>query len=87
MSKNMEAREHATDLLPAFALGCLDGEDLVWVTDHLMSCAECQAELEAYYDVTSGLAQAVAPVEPGQTAKTRLLERIRSCDSAAADAN
>jgi anti-sigma factor RsiW len=36
------------ELLPAYALGCLDDEDTIIVSEHLASCDTCNARLSAY---------------------------------------
>ena len=45
----MQPMEHQAilDLIPAYALDCLDAEEAQIVTGHLASCADCQAELGA----------------------------------------
>jgi anti-sigma-K factor RskA len=49
---------HVIELLPAYALGCLDEEEAVQVAEHLATCQGCRAELLAYEGVASQLALA-----------------------------
>lgn len=74
-------QEHPENLLPGYALGCLDEDDYLVVETHLRSCAECKANLRNLKEVTAQLAYAVplaAPARPlaprpfhaGQRART-----------------
>jgi len=73
----MTVEPHVTELLPAYALDCLDDEELVQVAEHVAVCAECRAELRAYQAVTDQLALAVPETVPPADLKYRLVERIR----------
>ncbi len=64
---------HPTDLLPAFALGCLDPDENSQVAEHLRRCAACRAELQALEEVSVHLAYAVPSIEPSETVKKNLL--------------
>ena len=52
----MQDQVHVYELLPAYALHCLDAEEASRVAEHLASCAECRAELLAYQTVAGRLA-------------------------------
>ncbi len=54
---------HPTDLLPGFALGCLERPDVDKVRRHLHDCAICQAEVAGYQNVVEVLAY--EPPHPG----------------------
>ena len=47
---------HPTDLLPGFALGCLDRPESEQVRQHLHECAICQAEVAGFQNVIDVLA-------------------------------
>jgi anti-sigma-K factor RskA len=74
----MSGTVHIIDLLPAYALGCLDEEDLVRVSEHLADCAECRAEWHAYQATADQLALAAPDVVPPDDLKARLMRRIGS---------
>lgn len=70
------------ELLPAYALGALDGEDLRELAEHLAGgCDECRAQLALWQGDLEGLAASVPPVEPSATTRARVL---RLAESAAA---
>ena len=69
----MSAHEELQALIPAYALGALDGDDLTRLERHLEErCAECDRELlEATRQVES-LAEAVEPTPPSDMVRARL---------------
>ena len=69
---------HPTDLLPAFALGCLDPDESRQVVEHLRVCADCRAELRKLETVATQLAYAVPTDQPSESVKKRLLTTCRS---------
>jgi len=69
-------QEHITDLIPAYALGALDENEVILVSKHLASCAICQAELEFFQRVADHLAFAVPQVAPPDHLKENLLLSI-----------
>jgi anti-sigma-K factor RskA len=73
----MSTDPHVIELLPAYALDCLDEEELVRVSEHLAVCAECRAELRSYQAVTDQLALAVPQAAPPTRLKRQLMDRIQ----------
>jgi anti-sigma-K factor RskA len=69
----MSAREHVSELIPAYALGILDEAELNLVREHLHSCVSCQGELHAYQHVVDDLPLAMAEAEPPPGLKERIL--------------
>ncbi len=67
------SHEGIKELLAAHALDALDAATGREVEQHLLSCAECRAELEAWRETVAALAYAVAPVAPAPDTRTRLL--------------
>lgn len=62
------------ELLPAYALGALDGEDLLALEEHLATdCAECQRQLDLWQGDLEEIAAAVPPVEPSAETRARVL--------------
>jgi anti-sigma-K factor RskA len=65
------------DLLPAYALGALDGDDLRELAAHLAGgCERCSALLAGWRAEVEALAAAVEPVAPMPATRQRLLEAI-----------
>lgn len=72
----MRVQEHVIDLIPAYALSCLDEDESVMVAEHLEGCQECQAELRAYQAIVDQLPLAVPQSEPSSQVKQVLLKRV-----------
>ena len=71
------SHQEMIDLLPAYALGCLDEAEVAEVTAHLESCPVCQEELAAFAGVTDALAMAVPLTDPPANLKNRLLAHTK----------
>ncbi|MFP5285532.1 MAG: hypothetical protein ACLGI9_07325, partial [Thermoanaerobaculia bacterium] len=73
----MSASDHSPrhdELLPAYALGALDGAELRDLEGHLESgCRECRRQLDLWERDLEALAESVPPVEPSAEAKRRIL--------------
>jgi anti-sigma-K factor RskA len=68
---------HVTELLPGYALGCLDEADAILVAEHLAVCDDCRAEVIAYQAVVDEMALAAPSAEPPPGLKLRLMDRAR----------
>ncbi len=75
---NKMAHNEIIELIPAYALGCLDAAEAAEVSVHLDTCATCRKELAAYEMVTDSLATAVSITAPPADLKARLLVRTQS---------
>jgi anti-sigma-K factor RskA len=64
------------ELLPAYAIGALDGEDLRALESHLPGCGRCREALRGWQLETEALALAAGPVVPAETTRARLLRAI-----------
>jgi len=69
---------HVLDLIPAYALDCLDGEESQVVVAHLTSCIECQGALLSYQEVIGQMAYAVPQVDPPASVKAALMAQIQA---------
>jgi anti-sigma-K factor RskA len=67
--------EHVYDLIPGYALGSLDEEDLILVSRHLSHCATCRKDLDAYAETVEALAYAVPVMAPPQGLRERVIRR------------
>lgn len=62
------------ELLPAYALGALDGEDLRELEAHLAGgCEECRRQLALWQGDLEALAAEVEPVQPSDVTRARVL--------------
>lgn len=73
----MSIDAHLPDMLPAYALDCLDEEETVQVSEHLAVCPACRAEFEAYRATVDHLALAAPLAAPPPALKDRLMARVR----------
>lgn len=64
--------EHVIDLLSAYALNCLETDELAQVTAHLADCPTCRAELQAYQQLTGDLALAAPDAAPSPALRQKL---------------
>jgi anti-sigma-K factor RskA len=72
------------ELLPAYALGALDGEDLRELEAHLeRGCEECDRQLVLWQGDLEALAAGVEPVAPSDVTRARVL-RLAGSDRAPA---
>lgn len=72
----MSNEDHVVDLLAAYALGALDGDELAQVQSHLPDCAACQAELRQIEAITNDLPLALAEVDPPHSIRQQLMARV-----------
>lgn len=76
--------ERIEEFLPAYALGALDGEDLRELEEHLAAgCEQCRRELGLWQGSLEALAESVAPVQPSETTRARVLRLAGSATPAA----
>jgi anti-sigma-K factor RskA len=74
--------EHVYDLLPGFALGCLDASDENLVLEHLVGCEQCQTELKRFDWVVAELPMAIKMGDPPAELKSRILSKARQTSQA-----
>jgi anti-sigma-K factor RskA len=74
----MSVEPHVNELLPAYALDCLDEGEMEQVTRHLAQCAQCRAELGVYQEVAALLPFGGELVDPPPDLKTRLMAQVQS---------
>ena len=77
----MELDQHVSDLLPAYAIECLEEDEKQTVANHLAVCKVCQEELRAYQSVVDNLPLAVPPHTPPDRVKQRLMERVQTAEA------
>jgi anti-sigma-K factor RskA len=64
------------DLLPGYALGALDLDELRAVEDHLTTCVSCQQTLAQYREISGGMLMATPPVAPPTRLRQGLQQRL-----------
>lgn len=69
----MFTKDHVIDMIPAYALDCLNEEEKRQVGEHLAQCASCQTELDSYRHVVDELYKAVPPADPPTDLKQKIL--------------
>ncbi len=74
--------EHVTDLLAGYALGVLDGDDLLSVARHLPHCAECRQGLETWYATVDQIAISTPLRLPPASLRTRVVKHVASASAA-----
>ncbi len=67
---------HIIDLLPAYALKCLDDDEAVMVAEHLAACEKCHSRLTDYRQSVDLLAHETPRVSPPDKLKIELMRRI-----------
>jgi anti-sigma-K factor RskA len=72
----METKDHVIDLIPAYALGSLDYEDEILVSNHLSTCEQCSAELHSYQLVVDELPLSVKESQPPLNLKNKMLSQV-----------
>ena len=68
---------HPKKLLPDYALGLLDPDEMAAVEAHLETCEACQEEVRHFDATLVGWVDALSEVEPPPRAKADLFNRIR----------
>lgn len=69
--------EDYKQMLPARALSSLDAGESVVLNEHLLVCAECRRELEAWEATASPLSLSATPMEPSANVRERILKQVR----------
>lgn len=78
----MSVEMHVLDLLPAYALGCLEKDESAIVDKHLQICGLCRAELQRYQEVSACLALVAPQIPPPAGVKAVLMRRVESTQRA-----
>jgi anti-sigma-K factor RskA len=69
--------EELESLAPAYALGALDGEDLVQFRNHLQTCESCRKLVSEHEETSLGLAFSLRPERPSDGLRARVLSEVR----------
>jgi anti-sigma-K factor RskA len=74
----MSDEAHILDLLPAYALGSLDSDEVSRVEEHLSSCLICRNESNSFQAVADQLSFAMPAAAPSPDLKDRLMQRVKT---------
>lgn len=66
------------EMLPAYALGCLDQEEAVMVSEHLATCTKCNGQFLEYRSTVDAMAYGAQAVCPPDSLKQKLMQRIQT---------
>lgn len=72
----MMDHDHLKDLLPGYALGCLEKREAELVSEHLTACQICHTRWMHYRQAVALLALGAPKESPSKTLKNRLLQTI-----------
>jgi anti-sigma-K factor RskA len=72
----MSDHDAIRELLPGYALDCLQAEEEKAVREHLAGCQACRQRLESFGDVSARLSLAVPLAEPPRRLEGRIMRRI-----------
>ena len=68
---------HVLELIPAYVLGSLEGDEAHQVVDHVAECYTCRSELDSYQSVADKMLLMAPEAAPPAELKSRLLERVQ----------
>jgi len=77
--------QHISDLIPGYALDCLDETEFDQAKAHLALCPLCRAELASYQAVVDRLGMAAPDVTCSDDLKHQLIVRVHPAVSAVSD--
>ena len=72
---------HVLDLLPAYAIGSLEADELKRVEEHLLSCLVCRNESSVFQTVADELSLAAPAAAPSPDLRNRLMQRVHSVNT------
>jgi len=78
---------HVIELMPAYALDCLEDDEMFRVAEHLAGCPACRARLADYQAVVDQLALAAPDATPSPGLKQRLMARAQPASARAVQAS
>ena len=79
MNKMMK-HDQIHEMLPAYALGCLDDDEAALVSEHIAACATCHGQFLEYRSTVDAMAYGALGVSPSDSLKQKLLQRIQTTE-------
>ena len=77
----MSDETHVLDLLPAYALGSLEADEVRYVEEHLRNCSTCRAKANDWQTLAEQLSFATPIAIPPSNLRKRLMQRIQTVRS------
>ena len=74
----MIKHDQILEMLPAYALGCLDQEEAVMVSEHISTCTKCNGQFLGYRSTVDTMAYGAPAVFPPDSLKQKLMQRIQT---------
>jgi anti-sigma-K factor RskA len=74
----MMKHDQIHEMLPAYALGCLDEEKAELVSEHIATCAKCNGQFLEYRSTVDAMAYDAPVVCPPDSLKQKLMQRIQT---------
>ena len=74
----MMKHDQIHEILPAYALGCLDEAEAELVSGHLATCAKCNEQFLEYRSTVDALAYGSPSISPPDSLKQKLMQRVQS---------
>ena len=74
----MMKHDQILEMLPAYALGCLDEEESVMVSEHIETCAKCNGQFLEYRSTVDTMAYGAPVISPSDSLKQKLMQRIQT---------
>jgi anti-sigma factor RsiW len=72
----MIKHDQILEMLPAYALGCLDEEEAELVSEHIATCAKCNGQFLEYRSTVDAMAYGSPVVCPPDSLKQKLMQRF-----------
>ena len=66
------------EMMPAYALGCLDLEEAELVSEHIATCTKCNRQLLEYHGTVDAMAYGAPAINPPDSLKRKLILRIQT---------
>lgn len=70
------SHDELADFAGPYAIGALDGDEVLLFSEHLLECWECRKAVMEYDEVYADGAKGLEPVEPSAGARKALLARV-----------
>jgi len=74
----MMKHDQIYEMLPAYAIGCVDEEEAVMVSEHIATCAKCNGQFLEYRSTVDAMAYGAPRIDPPVALKQKLMQRIQS---------
>ena len=74
----MMKHDQIHEMLPAYALGCLDEEEAELVSEHIATCTKCNGQLLEYRITVDAMAYGAPAACPPDSLQQKLMQRIQA---------